>query len=796
MMIIAISLSIVAFSTMLYARSIVISQEAVGYSSTNPSSARLTLHPGVRPTQVEAMRDQALAEPGVIDATMRTSFSMQLQKTGGEAPVPLQFFTATPDDPMRIANFKVESGSWPPPKDGLLMERSALKYLNLKVGDTITVIGPDDKPIQLQITGSVHDPSLAPAYTTGGGFAYITADTMSFLGRQPLLTQLAVTIADQPGQTTPSHDRDAIVRTALSLAERLDKNNIEVEQVAVPPPYEHPHHEQSNTLLSALLAFGALSLLLSAILIATMFNGLLTQQIPQIGILKAIGAKSSRIMQLYLGMILLISIIATLLALVPGVLFGREMAQMVLAGSLNMDVTSLAIPWWNYATVIGAGIIMPLAMALPPLIRASRRTVRESLDDRGSDQQSAKSTRRYAWLGKLPGIDRITLMAFRNVFRRRARFLLSVSLLAAAGAIFISGLNVMAGMQAIPRTITDEHRWDTEIRLGAPVPAAKATDILATLPSVTKAEAWNTVSTGVQYPGEISVTRTYPDQGHGSLNLTSVPADAETINPPPIMEGRWLTPDDTNAIVLPQSIRKTMPEVKLGDALELPVNDKLTRWQVVGIVKELTAPNCPCVTVAGFERATGQKGQTNVIRLITDRHDAQTRSDIAEQAKTALGEAGIKVQATRSIDDVIESTDSHLGILIALILLIASVIGAVGLIGLGSMMSTNVVERTREFGIMNAIGAPASTVRRLVVLEGVFIAAISCVAAAIPALLLTVVMGAGLGSLFFNAPVPLEVSTSAILAWILLVGLGAAAATLVAAYRASKLTVREALAYL
>ena len=134
--------------------------------------------------------------------------------------------------------------------------------------------------------------------------------------------------------------------------------------------------------------------------------------------------------------------------------------------------------------------------------------------------------------------------------------------------------------------------------------------------------------------------------------------------------------------------------------------------------------------------------------------------------------------------------------MIYLIMLIAIAIGTVGLMGLGSAMSTNVIERTRELGVMSAIGARPAMVRRLVLFEGIFIALVSCVAAVIPALVLTQVMSVGIGNLFFSAPVPFQISTQAIIIWIIVVTLGATVATLAPAYRASRLTVREALAYL
>jgi putative ABC transport system permease protein len=44
-------------------------------------------------------------------------------------------------------------------------------------------------------------------------------------------------------------------------------------------------------------------------------------------------------------------------------------------------------------------------------------------------------------------------------------------------------------------------------------------------------------------------------------------------------------------------------------------------------------------------------------------------------------------------------------VLIEALLAIAMLIGFVGLLGLGSAVSTSVTQRTREFGVMNAIGA-------------------------------------------------------------------------------------------
>ncbi len=796
MMVLAISVSLIVFSGMWYARTLVLSNTTSGYMSTNPASARITLEPGIMPDKTDTFIAAAKAEPGVIDATMRQVTNVKLQKESGGLKS-LQLFVAAEDDPMRIATFNIEEGSgWPPPPDGILIERSTLASLNLKVGDKVDVIGFDGKPVQLTVTGSVHDQSLALAGQTAG-VGYIQANTLTLLGKPPALNQLVITVADQPGLEVQSRNRDTIIRTALSLVDRLKATpGITIKLVAVPTPYEHPHQAISYTLLSTLTAFGLLSLLLSSILIATMFNGLLTQQIPQIGMMKAIGARSSRILQLYMIMVLLVSILATVLAFIPGMVLGRTMAQAMLSSALNVDVASLSVPWWVVATVIMAGVFVPLVIALIPLVRASRRTVREALDERGvAEQQGRITTGFFGWLGQRHSVDRTLMLAFRNLFRRQVRLFLSVGLLATAGAIFVGGFNVMAGFQALPYTIYNEQRWDVEIRLDEAKSSGELLAIVEKVPGVNRVESWNIISTSIQNVGEVDVTRIYPDQGHGSMSLSAIPASTSMLIPPEIADGRWLNPDDTDAVVLPPSIRQSMPDVKVGDSVQLSVEDRPTTWRVVGIASGMGG-SCPCVTQAGFERASGDQGQANVVRIITNQHDKDARLAVGQAVAQALTEADIKHQEPRSIDAVVETTEGHSVILVGVILLIASTIGIVGLIGLGSTMSTNILERTREIGVMKAIGASGAKVARLVVFEGIFIAVVSCVVAALPALAVTWAMGAGLGNLFLSTPIPFKLSVLGIVIWILVVIVGAALATLVPASQASRLTVREALAYL
>jgi putative ABC transport system permease protein len=800
LMIIAISLTLVVFSAVLYTWGITTREISRGFLSTNPASATILLEWGLDANQMAAIVAEARTRPGIIDAILRTQFTLQIQqKDGGWGPNPLQIFVAAPGDPMRMQTFSVEQGSWPPATGDILIERGALKLFNLHVGDTLIVKAPNGQPASLRISGVAYNAALAPSFQEQKGNGYISTASLPLLGAPVALDELKIQVADQSGSTMPSRDRDAIVATASDLAGWLQQTyGVTVREIQVPAPYTHPHQRQADLLLLALLVFSGAGLLLSAILVATMLNGLFAQQIPQIGIMKAIGARSSRMLQLYLLMTLFVGVTATVLAFIPGIAISRVSAPAILTVLLDMNTPNLAIPWWMYGVVIAAGIGIPLLFALAPLVRTSRTTVREALDYRGVDRQGDNATRFDAGLGRMRGLDRTVLMAFRNIFRRRARFLLSVGLLASAGTVFIAGISIMGSVQAVPERAKDQRPWDVEIQLANTnqTTSAALTTLVEGIPGVRHGEAWTSIPTAIAHPGQISITRTYPDQGHGSMVVSVIPPDSSLMQIPPLLEGRWLQPGETGAVVINQSVRKdAFPDVHSGDTIQLSIGGRPTNWRVVGLYEFTFGSASFSMTAEGWAEATGGN-PPNALRIVTDRHDEATRTAVANAAERALTDAGIVVRSAASVSRFDAAGIGHMLPIILIFLALAIAMGVVGCVGLASTVSTNVLERTREFGVMRAIGASAATVRRLVIAEGIFIALVSCIVAAIPTLLLTAVMGAGFGNMFLYAPLPFQISVPATLIWIVVVVLGAALATLAPASRASRLTVRQALAYL
>jgi len=116
-------------------------------------------------------------------------------------------------------------------------------------------------------------------------------------------------------------------------------------------------------------------------------------------------------------------------------------------------------------------------------------------------------------------------------------------------------------------------------------------------------------------------------------------------------------------------------------------------------------------------------------------------------------------------------------------------------LGLAGTMSLNVMERTREIGIMRSIGATDKTIGKIVLVEGLFVGAISFLISLPASIPLTWGFCYAIGNAFFDRTLVLSFVPGGAAIWLLIVVLIAAVASLVPARRASKISISETLAY-
>jgi putative ABC transport system permease protein len=238
-----------------------------------------------------------------------------------------------------------------------------------------------------------------------------------------------------------------------------------------------------------------------------------------------------------------------------------------------------------------------------------------------------------------------------------------------------------------------------------------------------------------------------------------------------------------------------LPGVGVGDRVRLELEGQPTTWRVVGIVQEIGLGAGAYVTDAAFTRAGGLAGRARSLRLVTATQDDAATAAVLRTVERSLQASGVGVATTVSAVDLRAGLDDHVLLLIVSLMVTAALMAIVAVLGLTSTMSTNVVERTRELGVMQTIGGTPRTLRSMVVSEGLLIGALSWVGAVVLALPLSMVVNGMVGRPLFNTALPLVSTPLTMLSWLAVVLIGAAVASAVPAWRASRLTIRETLAY-
>ena len=127
--------------------------------------------------------------------------------------------------------------------------------------------------------------------------------------------------------------------------------------------------------------------------------------------------------------------------------------------------------------------------------------------------------------------------------------------------------------------------------------------------------------------------------------------------------------------------------------------------------------------------------------------------------------------------------------------MMAVLLAVVGALGLTGTMGINVLERTREIGVMRAIGASSLAIGRVFVVEALCIGLISWLAGAVLALPVAALLSYGVGVLFLQSPLAFSYSFLGVGIWLALSCGLSVLASLLPAFNAARLSVRDVLSY-
>jgi putative ABC transport system permease protein len=774
LVVLSIAVGVFAFGTIFAARLVLTGELRASFLASNPASMLITTEP-FDDELVDAVRNL----PGVGAAEGSRAVAARIQ-TGPLAWQDALLYVLPDEGAKSVAIVRPWQGAWPAPDKAALIERASLPKTQAALGDSIHVAIAGQEARALPIAGLTHDLSLPPAPIAGQAFGYINAETLEWLGGPAGYNQLQIVVRE-------GRDDEVHIRAVAAEVERLiERSGREVLNTDVPTPLQHPAEVILPTILAILTTLGVLALLISTFLIVNTISAILTQQTRQIGIMKAIGARADQIAGLYFALAAAFGLLALLIAVPLGALAAFFLTRFI-AGQLNVDVTSFGFPPQVIALQAVAALLVPIIASIAPIRGVVMRPAREALAG-SAEALSLTASPIDRLIGLFSGLSRPTRLALRNTFRRKGRLARTLVALALGGAVFISVMTLRVSLFTTLDESIQSQRYDVEVQFSRPYRAARAADAVASLPLVTGVESLLRDSAFPVGPGGATAE---------ALNLRALPADTVMFSPK-MVGGRWLAPGDERAVVLTTNYLAKEPGAQVGDRITLEIAGEQSDWRIVGFIDELIPPVSPAwayVPLDAYTRLAGGVGRTDTLRVATIGHTPAYHEAATAALEQQLEAQGFELRLIRSRSEDRAILTERFNLITVVLTTMSLLIGAVGGLGLAGTMSINVLERTREIGVMRAIGAADGAIRQIVLSEGVAIATLAWLIGALISLPMSYGMCYFFGRGLLNSPLTWSYALPAVALWLGIMLLIAAVASLLPARAAVRLTVREVLAY-
>ena len=569
-----------------------------------------------------------------------------------------------------------------------LVDTAAPLRLRKRSGETVIV----------PLAGLLHDTSVAPSTQERMVYGFATPALAAVLDYPTELDQLLVKM----------EYRDSVAGAAQlgnRIADALARDGPRPARVEVLPG-AHPHAPLMNAMLRVLAVFTALGFACSAALAGYLMSALMRREVVQVGVMKALGARTGQVAAQYLALALPLALLAIAIGMLAGGALGRALAAYEME-VLNIDVASWAIPAALFWQELALAAAIPLVALALPIARAACLTPRAAIQDPGIILQPLSARLASRWLA-IPGRVAATL-AMRNVFRRPWRLLVMALALGAGGALLLtSKTNYQSLMGAIDASLAQDAH-DAEVHLQRPGPSAELEAIAAAVPEAAIAEAWRRAGVSLARdaaPGNVQVEeKRFTLVGHpeGSRLFTAR-----------IVEGRAARAVASDEVVANRSLLQLHPELRVGSEVSIQFRERRAPVRIVGFVGQIGAP----VVYAGFpafDAVTGLGDSAYAVR-------ARSREGVSPEALAAALDQAF-LDARRAPAQVItrtmirDSLDEHFQVVGGVVRMVALTAALVGALVLAATAAFNVIDRRREIGILRAVGARPRRILGLLCIE-------------------------------------------------------------------------------
>jgi putative ABC transport system permease protein len=287
------------------------------------------------------------------------------------------------------------------------------------------------------------------------------------------------------------------------------------------------------------------------------------------------------------------------------------------------------------------------------------------------------------------------------------------------------------------------------------------------------------------------------------MELVGVPAHGSMYQPL-IVAGRWLEPgddDDKNRVIVMN--RKTADDnhIKVGDILTLDLGALgQERWQVIGLYQAIyggdlnTRDSIYAPQAAAFE-ATKKYNQGGQLYVRTRYHTEDYANEVTAWIRNLYDGRKMDVASSETVYEIRRNAQDQFSTVVTMLMALAVIVAVVGGIGLMGALSISVVERTKEIGVLRAIGARSRTILGMFVMEGVLQGLMSWVLAVPLSLILGQPAANAMGQVMFQTDLSYQYDLAAVGIWLVIILIISTLASILPAHSATRVSVRQSLAY-
>ena len=566
-------------------------------------------------------------------------------------------------------------------------------------GDTLRIQAADGAFRPFKIVGSARAMAFNQDTLTGHLVLYATQATVHRLGGLNGVNLLELRLRDPGGAAA----RATVTEVRSFLASQPNSTAFS-GLPTIRSPGTWPLKDIFNSRAKVLDILIVLAVLSAMFLLANTIRTLVAEQRREIGVMRAVGASGRDVRNSYLRTAALLGVLGSIAGSALGI--GLAWLLTVLFARAVFGISpGFAVGWPVVAIGAIAGVAGTVLIAGPTLRRVLRTPVHDALASEGPASEFGASRLDRAALrsGALPPPLRIGL---RNVTRNKGRSATTIVQIALAAGTLLGLLSLTLAISQVTNQSWNVLGYDITLsaQTGGHLYGASVVNQIRAQPGVAGVEAadWSQV--------------TY----HGQ-SLYALGVHARTFVREPLTAGHWITAQDEArradvAIIGSAAARRW--HLQPGSRVSVTTQSGPVKFTIIGVGGSQADNGYNLYTsLAAFQAVTGRPGTANslLIRATDKSHPAIDA--LATRLESVLARSGHPSQsqimyACRATDQA----SAHS------MLVIVEGIGRGRMLGLVNAITMNIIERTREIGMLRCIGARARDLRRIFRTETVALA--------------------------------------------------------------------------